>query len=111
MSESTRLGRARGRKLTVGFVAAALLAMLVVDPVASAATPKPISSGTTTLTINAKLLKSAKQSGVKPAKLKGSKATFAVTGGEVEATTGAGSVTQSGGLKITWGKKSVTLKS
>jgi hypothetical protein len=117
MSESTRLGRARGKKmLPVAVVATALIAMLAIASVASAATPNPISSGTTTLTINAKLLKSAKQAGikitaVKPAKIKGSKATFAVTGGTIEATTGAGSITHSGGLKITWGKKSVTLKS
>jgi hypothetical protein len=120
MSESTRLGRARGKKmLPVAVVAAALIAMLAIAPVASAATPNPISSGTTTLTINAKVLKSAKQAGikitaVKPSKLKGSKATFAVTPGPtsaIEATTGAGTITHSGGLKIAWGKKSVTLKS
>ena len=117
MSESTRLGRARGKKmLPVAVLASALFAMLAIASVASAATPNPISSGTTTLTINAKLLKSAKQAGikitaVKPAKIKGSKATFAVTGGEIEATTGAGTITHSGGLKIVWGKKSVTLKS
>jgi hypothetical protein len=102
--------------LPIAVVAAALIAMLVIVPIASAATPNPIASGTTTLTINAKVLKSAKKAGikitaVKPAKIKGSKATFTVTGGEIEATTGAGTVTHSGGLKITWGKKSVTLKS
>src|ERR1700754_1169710 len=117
MSESTRLGRARGKKmLPVAVVAAALIAMLAIVPVASAATPNPITSGNTTLTINAKGLKSAKKAGikitaVKPAKIKGSKATFSVTGGEIEPATGAGSVTHSGGLKITSGKKSVTLKS
>ena len=117
MSESTRLGRARGKKMLPSAVlAAALIAMLAIASVASAATPNPISSGTTTLTINAKLLKSAKQAGikitaVKPAKIKGSKATFAVTGGEIEAATGAGTITHSGGLKIAWGKKSVALKS
>src|ERR1700744_4205158 len=117
MSESTRLGRARGKKkLPVAIVAAALIAMLAIVPVASAATPNPIAGGTTPLTINAKVRKSAKKAGikitaVKPAKIKGSKATFTVTGGEIEAATGAGSVTHSGGLKITWGKKSVKLKS
>src|ERR1700748_2302886 len=117
MSESTRLGRARRKKmLPIDVVAAALIAMFVIVPIASAATPNPIASGTTTLTINAKVLKSAKKAGikitaVKPATIKGSKAPFTVTGGEIEAATGAGSVTHSGGLKITWGKKSVTLKS
>ena len=115
MSDSTRLGRARGKMLPVAIVVAALVAMLVIAPLASAA-PSPISSGTTTLTINNGLLKKAKKAGikitaVKPAKVKGSKGTFAVTGGEIEVTTGSGSIAHSGGLKITWGKKSVTLKS
>lgn len=116
MSESTRLGRARGKMLPVAILAAALVAMLAIAPLASAATPNPIASGTTTVTLNSKLVKSTKKAGikiaaVKPAKVKGSKATFAATGGEIEAATGSGSVTHSGGLKITWGKKSVTLKS
>ena len=116
MSNSTRLGRARGKMLPVAIVAAALVAMLVIAPLASAATPNPISSGTTTLTINSGFNNKAKKAGVKiapvkPSKIKGTKATFAATGGEIEAATGSGSVTHSGGLKITWGKKSVTLKS
>jgi hypothetical protein len=115
MSESSRLGRARGRMmLPVAIVAAALVAMLAIAPLASAA-PAPISSGSTTLTINSGFNNKAKKAGIKvtaikPAKLKGTKATFAVTGGEVELTTGAGTVTHSGGLKITWGKKSVPVK-
>jgi hypothetical protein len=101
--------------LPVAFVAAALLAMLVVAPAASAA-PSPIKSGTTTLTINKGLTKKAKKAGikitaVKPTKIKGTKATFAVTGGEIDLSSGAGTVNHSGGLKIAWGKKSVTLKS
>jgi hypothetical protein len=101
--------------LPVAIVASALLTMLVIAPLASAATSDPISSGTTTLTINSALSKKAKKAGikvtaVKPTKIKGTKTTFPVTGGEVEMPTGAGFVTHSGGLKITWGKKSVTLK-
>jgi hypothetical protein len=115
MNDSTRLGRARGKMLPVAIVSAALVAMLAIAPLASAASD-PIKSGTTTLTINGGLNKKAKKAGikitaVKPSKIKGTKATFAVTGGEIEPTTGAGSITHSGGLKITWGKKSVTLKS
>jgi hypothetical protein len=115
MSESTRLGGARGKMLPIAIVAAALLATLVVIPSASAA-PNPIAGGATTLTIDNGLLKSAKEAGIKitplkPSKIKGSKATFAVTGGEIEATTGRGTIAHSGGLKIAWGKKSVTLKS
>jgi hypothetical protein len=115
MSDSTRLGRARGKMLPVAILAAALVVMLVVAPLASAASD-PIKSGTTTLTINSGFNKKAKKAGikitaVKPSKIKGTKATFAVTGGEIEPATGAGSISHSGGLKITWGKKSVTLKS
>jgi hypothetical protein len=116
MSESTRLGRARGKMLPVALAAAALLAMLVLAPFANAATPSPLSGGSTTLTLNGGLANKAKKAGikitaVKPSKLKGTKATFAVTGGELELPAGAGSITHSGGLKIKWGKKSVTLKS
>jgi hypothetical protein len=102
--------------LPVAIVSAALIAMFVIVPIASAATPNPISSGTTTLTIKSNVMKSLKKAGitvtaVKPTKIKGSKATFTVTGGEIEAATGSGSITHSGGLKVKWGKKSVTLKS
>jgi hypothetical protein len=115
MSDSTRLGRARGKMLVAAFAATALVAMLVIAPLASAASD-PISSGSTTLTINKGLSKKAKKAkikitAVKPSKLKGTKATFAVTGGEIDPVTGAGTVSHSGGLKIKWGKKSVTLKS
>ena len=114
MSESTRLGRARGRMLPVAIVAAAVAAMLVLAPLASAAS-NPIAKGTTTLTINSGFNNKAKKAGIKvkaikPATLKGTKAAFTVTGGQIEPTTGAGTVTHSGGLKITWGKKSVALK-
>lgn len=116
MSESTRLGRARGRMLPVSIVAAALVALLVIVPVASAATPNPVASGTTTITIKSNVLKSLKKAGVtltavKPAKLKGSKLTMSVTGGSIEATTGGTTnLAQGGGLKIKAGKKSVALK-
>jgi hypothetical protein len=101
--------------LPVAIASAALIAMLVVVPLASAATANPILGGSTALTINKSVLKGLKKDGlkitaVKPAKLKGSKATFPVTGGQIAATTGAGTITHGGGLKIKWDKKSVTLK-
>jgi hypothetical protein len=115
MSDSTRLGRARGKMLPVAVLTVALVAMLAIAPLASAASD-PVKSGTTTLTINSGLSKKAKKAGikitaVKPAKLKGAKATFAITGGQIDPATGAGTINHSGGLKIKWGKKSVTLKS
>lgn len=114
MSESSRLGRARGRMLPAAVVAALVAAMLVLAPLASAA-PDPIASGSTTLTINNGFKKKTKKAGIKvtalkPAKLKGAKATLKVTGGEIEPTTGKGTITHSGGLKVKWGKKSVALK-
>ncbi|MBS1888049.1 MAG: hypothetical protein JSU06_12770 [Actinobacteria bacterium] len=115
MSESSRLGRARGRALPAAFLAAALVAMLALAPLASAATPNPIASGSTTLTINGGFNNQLKKAGIKlaaikPAKLKGTKATFTVTGGEIEATNGLGTIAQGGGLKLTWGKKSAPVK-
>jgi hypothetical protein len=115
MSESSRLGRARGRMLPVAIVAAAVTAMLVLVPLASAATPNPIAKGSTTLTVNSGFNKKAKKAGIKitaikPAKAKGTKVTLTVTGGTVEPTTGAGTITHSGGVKIKWGKKSVAVK-
>jgi hypothetical protein len=114
MSESTRLGRARGRMLPLAIVAAAVAAMLVLAPLASAAS-NPIAKGSTKLTVNSGFNNKAKKAGIKvtalkPATLKGTTATFTVTGGSIEPTTGAGTVTHSGGLKIKWGKKSVALK-
>jgi hypothetical protein len=101
--------------LPVAVLTVALIAMLAIAPLASAASD-PVKSGTTTLTINSGLSKQAKKAGikitaVKPAKLKGAKATFAITGGQIDPATGAGTINHSGGLKIKWGKKSVTLKS
>jgi hypothetical protein len=100
--------------LPVAIVAAAVAAMLVLAPLASAAS-NPIAKGSTTLAFNSGFNKKAKKAGikitaVKPAKIKGTKATFTVTGGQVEPTTGAGTITHSGGLKIKWGKKSVAVK-
>lgn len=114
MSESTRLGRARGRMLSLAVMAAAMTAMLVLAPLASAA-PNPIAKGSTKLTINSGFNNKAKKAGlkitaVKPATVKGTKVTFTVTGGQVEPTTGAGTITHSGGLKLKWGKKSVAVK-
>jgi len=100
--------------LPVAVVAAAVAAMLVLAPLASAAS-NPIAKGSTTLNLNGGFNNKTKKAGikitaVKPATLKGTKATFAVTGGSVEPTTGAGTITHSGGLKFAWGKKSVALK-
>jgi hypothetical protein len=115
MSQSSRSGRARGKMLPVAIVAAALVAMLALAPLANAA-PAKVASGTTTLNINSGFNKQAKKAGIKvtalkPTTLKGTKATFTVNGGEIEPPSGIGTITHSGGLKIAWGKKSVALRS
>jgi hypothetical protein len=114
MSEAIQPRRVRGTKLTASILAAALLALLAFAPFASAA-PDPVASGSATITLKKNFTKYLKTFGIKvqkvsPAKLKGQKATFAVTGGSMDPTTGAGTLTVSGGLKFKAGKKSATVK-
>jgi hypothetical protein len=116
MTESTRPKTARGKMLlSTGVLVAALFAALSLAPLASAA-PDPVASGTTTITLNNSWTKYLKTFGIKvqkisPTKLKGQKATFKVTGGEMDPTNGLGSLTLSGGLKFKAGKKSATITS
>lgn len=105
---------ARRTLLPAGILATALLALLAWAPIASA-TLDPVGSGSTTMTLNKGFTNYLKTFGIKvtkisPAKLKGSKATFPVTGGSIEPTTGVGSLTLGGGLKFKAGKKSAPVK-
>jgi hypothetical protein len=114
MTEATQPRTARGTKLPAALMAAALFALLALAPYASAAAD-PVGSGSTTVTLNSGFVKSLKKKGVKvlkiaPAKLKGKKATFPVTGGEVDPTTFAGTLTHGGGLKFKAGKKTAPVK-
>jgi hypothetical protein len=114
MTEPTQPPTAWGKTLIAGFTATALIALLAFAPLASAASD-PVASGSTTLTVNSGLFNKLKKSGVKiakvsPAKLKGKKATFTVTGGTIDPATGIGSVTLGGGLKFKAGGKSATVK-
>lgn len=114
MTEATQPRMARGTKLTAGIMAAALFALLAFAPFASAAAD-PVASGSTTVTLNNGFTKYLKTFGIKtskisPAKLKGKKATFTVTGGELDPTTGLGTVNLGGGLKFKAGKKSAPVK-
>jgi hypothetical protein len=114
MSEGTQPRMARGTKLTAAIMAAALFALLAFAPFASAA-PDPVASGSATVTLKNGFVKSLKKRGVKitkvaPAKLKGKKATFAVGGGELDPTTGAGTLNLNGGLQFKAGKKKVKVK-
>ena len=114
MSESTRLGRARGKMLPVAIVAAALVALLALAPLASAA-PDPVASGSTTLTLNSELQQEGQEGrhqdhGRQARQDQGHQGDLRGHRRRIEPTTGAGTLTHSGGLKITWGKKTVALK-
>lgn len=114
MTEATQPRMARGTKLPLAVLAAALFALLAFAPFASAAAD-PVESGSATVTLNNGFVKSLKKKGVKilkikPAKLKGKKATFPVVGGEVDPTNGAGTLKLGGGLKFKHGKKKAPVK-
>lgn len=114
MTEATQPRVARGTTLIAGIAATALIALLAFAPIASA-TPDPVASGSATVTLNSSWTKYLKTFGitiqkVSPAKLKGQKATFTVTGGEMDPTNGLGSLTLGGGLKFKAGKKTATVK-
>src|SRR5690349_12526458 len=114
MTEATQPRMARGTKLPLAVLAAALFALLAFAPFASAAAD-PVESGSATVTLNSGFVKSLKKKGVKiikikPAKLKGKKATFPVVGGEVDPTNGAGTLKLGGGLTFKHGKKKAPVK-
>lgn len=114
MTEATQPRMARGTKLPLAVLAAALFALLAFAPFASAAAD-PVETGSATVTLNNGFVKSLKKRGVKiikvkPAKLKGKKASFPVVGGEVDPTTGVGTLKLGGGLKFKHGKKKAPVK-
>ncbi len=114
MTQATQPRMARGTKLPLAALAAALFALLAFAPFASA-TPDPVASGTTTVTLNKGWTNYLKTFGIKiqkigNAKVTAKKATFKVSGGEMDPTNGLGTLTLSGGLKFKAGKKSATVK-
>jgi hypothetical protein len=114
MTEATQPRMARGTKLPLAVLAAALFALLAFAPFASAAAD-PVETGSATVTLNSGFVKSLTKSGVKivkvkPAKLKGKKATFPVVGGEMDPTNGTGTLKLAGGLQFKHGKKKGPVK-
>lgn len=114
MTDASQPSLARGKTLTAGVLATALIALLAFAPLASAA-PSPVGSGTTTVTLKGNFVNYLKTFGIKvqkikPAKLSGKKATFTNTGGTVDPVTGQGEVTLGGGLKFKAGKKTAPVK-
>jgi hypothetical protein len=114
MSDVTQPYTVRGTKpLAVG-LATTLIALLAFAPFASAASD-PVASGTTTVTFSSAFTKTLKKFGIKltktgSAKVSKKKATFTVTGGSLDPTTGIGSVTLGGGLQFKAGKKKAPVK-
>jgi Htaa len=109
MKDVTQPLKGRGTMLSVVATVAALVAMLAFASIASAASD-PLSSGTTTLTLNKGFFKKLKKSGVKvlkvsPASVKNRTVTLPVSGGSLDPTTGLGTIEQSGGIKFKHGKK------
>lgn len=109
MKDVTQPLKGRGTMLSVVATVAALVAMLAFAPFASAAND-PLSSGTTTLTLNKGFFKKLKKSGVKvlkvsPGSVKGRTVSLPVSGGSLDPTTGLGTIEQSGGIKFKAGKK------
>jgi hypothetical protein len=113
MSDASRPMARRGM-LPVGVLAAALIALLALAPFASAASD-PLASGTTTMTLQKSFTNYLKTFGISvskisPTKLSNGKATFKVTGGSLDPTTGKGTVNLGGGLKFKAGNKSAPVK-
>ncbi|HET7444325.1 MAG TPA: HtaA domain-containing protein [Solirubrobacterales bacterium] len=114
MSDASRPRLARRGILPAGVLAAALIALLAVAPFASAA-PDPLSGGKTTMTLEKSFTNYLKTFGISvskisPAKLSGQTATFSVTGGSLDPTTGKGTVNLGGGLKFKAGKANAQVK-
>ncbi len=114
MTQATQPRMARGTKLPLAVLAAALFALLAFAPFAQA-TPDPIESGTSTITFNKGWTNYLKTFGIKiqkvgNAKVNTKKATFKVSGGSMDPTNGLGTLTLAGGLKFKAGKKSTTVK-
>lgn len=114
MNEVTQPVRPRGMMLSAVATVAALAALLVLAPFASAASD-PLASGTTTITLNKNLFKKLKKAGVKvikvsPGTVKARRVTLPVSGGSLDPTNGQGTIEQSGGIKFKHGKKSAVVK-
>lgn len=114
MSDVTQPHTARGTKLLAACLATAMIALLAFAPFASAAAD-PVASGSATVTFSSGFTKTLKKFGIKltktgSAKVSKKKATFTVTGGSLDPTTGIGSVTLGGGLQFKAGKKKAPVK-
>jgi hypothetical protein len=114
MDRESHLQRNRGTSLSLALLAAALLALLALPPVAAAATD-PVTGGSTVVTFDRSFVRGLQKQGVRmlrlaPAKASGRRATFPVTVGEVDPTSGAGLLAHGGGLRFKAGRKSAAVR-
>lgn len=114
MTHATQPRMARGTKLVAAFLAAAVFALLAFAPFASA-TSDPVGSGTTKMVVtkgfkNKLNKKKVKLQKLNPGTLKGRTVGLTVTGGEFDPETGQGLVTNNGGFKLKYGKKTVPVQ-
>ncbi len=115
MKDETQPLIGRGAKLSGLAMVVALVALLALAPLASAA-KDPLAGGTTTIKLNNGLYKQLKKNGVKlgavkPATVKNGTVKLPVGNGELDPLSGQGVVEHSGGVKLKRAKKSTTLKS
>jgi hypothetical protein len=113
MNDVTQPVKGRGKMFAATAMAAALFALLVFAPLASA-TSDPLASGTTTITLNNGFFNKLKKSKVKvlkvsPGTVKSKTVTLPVLAGELDPTSGQGKVELSGGIKFKAGKKSAAV--
>lgn len=114
MTDATQPRMARGTKLAAAVVAAALFALLAFAPFASAASD-PVGGGSTKLVVKKGFKKKLNKKKVKlqklkPGTLKGRTVGLKVTGGNYDPATGQGKVTNGGGFKLKYGKRTAAVK-
>ncbi len=113
MNQATQPVKGRGTVLTAVAIAAAVIAALLLAPLASAASNPVAKGSTTTVTLNSGFLNKLKKSkvkltGVSPATVKGKTVTLPIESGTLD-TAGQGELIHEGGLKFKAGKKSVAI--
>jgi hypothetical protein len=95
--------------------ATGILALALVFALAGSATANPIASGSTALTLDRGVAKVLTQNKVrvapvKPASVVKGAISFPITGGTLDPTSAAGSITHSGGLRFRAGKSSLVVR-
>lgn len=114
MTDATQPRMAMGTMLPAAILAAVMFALLAFAPFASAS-PDPVGSGSTQLVVKKGFKKKLSKNKVKlqrlkPGTLKGRTIGLSVNGGSYDPATGQGTLTDSGGFKLKYGKRTVVVK-